>query len=108
LLKRGEILRLRGPRRSSGREQDGPRYCVVVQADALLSLSTVIVAPTSTRAAPASFRPEIRIGDRWTRVMTDHMRAVDPGGLGESEGLVTHADMSEIDRALLTVLGLNC
>jgi mRNA interferase MazF len=107
LLQRGEILRLRGPKRSSGREQDGLRYCVVVQAGPLLGLSTVIVAPTSTRAQPASFRPEIRVGDRWTRVMTDHLRAVDPGRLGESEGLVTHADMNEIDRALLTALGLS-
>jgi mRNA interferase MazF len=34
---------------------------VVLQADELLTLSTVIIAPTSTRAHPASFRPEVQI-----------------------------------------------
>jgi mRNA interferase MazF len=39
---RGEVFRLRAPR---GAEQRGARFAVVVQADELLALSTVLVAP---------------------------------------------------------------
>ncbi|HEX8157242.1 MAG TPA: type II toxin-antitoxin system PemK/MazF family toxin [Solirubrobacteraceae bacterium] len=43
-----------------GHEQHGARYAVVVQADELLGLSTVLVSPTSTRARAATFRPGSR------------------------------------------------
>jgi mRNA-degrading endonuclease toxin of MazEF toxin-antitoxin module len=42
---RGEVYRFRLPRQRS-REQHGARFAVVVQADELLGLSTVLVAPT--------------------------------------------------------------
>ena len=90
-----------------GHEQAGRRFCVVVQSDELASMSTVIVAPTSTRAQPTSFRPEISIGGSRTRVMLEHVQAVDPGRLGESHGLVGYGELEDIDRALLTVLGLD-
>lgn len=41
---RGEIFRLRHPA-SRAREQAGARYGVVVQADELLALGTVLIAP---------------------------------------------------------------
>jgi hypothetical protein len=41
---------------------------VVLQADELLSLSTVIIAPISTRAHAASFRPEVEIDGQWLSV----------------------------------------
>ncbi|HEU0316005.1 MAG TPA: type II toxin-antitoxin system PemK/MazF family toxin [Solirubrobacteraceae bacterium] len=44
---RGEVFRLRGSRDRRGSEQAAPRFAVVVQADELLALSTVLVAPTS-------------------------------------------------------------
>jgi mRNA interferase MazF len=44
---------------------------VVVQADELLGLSTVLVAPTSTRARPAPWRPHIQIAGSQTRVLTE-------------------------------------
>src|SRR4051794_23553898 len=59
---RGDVHRLRAPRSARGHEQQGSRYAVVVQSDAL-PLSTLIVAPTSTSARPASFRPEINLLD---------------------------------------------
>ncbi len=58
---RGELLHLPAPRGVRGREQRGARYAVVVQADEFLGLSTVLVAPTSTSARPASFRPVITL-----------------------------------------------
>ncbi|MDP9319371.1 MAG: type II toxin-antitoxin system PemK/MazF family toxin, partial [Actinomycetota bacterium] len=58
---RGDVHRLRAARGTRGREQAGARYAVVVQSDHL-PLSTWLVAPTSTSARPASFRPEITMG----------------------------------------------
>ena len=79
---------------------------MVVQSD-LLPLSTWLVAPTSTRARPASFRPQIELGDETTRVLVEQTAAVDPGRLGEQVGHVTRAELDAIDAALRTVLGLN-
>src|SRR5262245_10572483 len=73
---RGDVYRLRSARDKAGHEQRGPRYTVALQSDAIL-LSTLIVAPTSTSAQPAIFRPEIEIDGTRTRVLVDQMRAVD-------------------------------
>ena len=48
----------RAPRANRGHEQRGTRFAVVVQSDSL-PLSTLLVAPTSTSARAASFRPRI-------------------------------------------------
>jgi len=69
---RGEVFRLYAPPRSRGHEQSGSRY-VVVQSDQL-PLSTWLVAPTSTSARAASFRPEVEIDGRVTRVLADKPR----------------------------------
>ena len=45
---RGDLYRLRPAKDAAGHEQRGPRYAVAVQSDAIL-LSTLIVAPTSSR-----------------------------------------------------------
>jgi mRNA interferase MazF len=79
---------------------------VVLQADELLALSTVIVAPTSTRALPASFRPEVQIDRERTRVLVEQLGAVDPSRLGESRGLLARDELHDLDRALAIVLGL--
>ena len=47
-MRRGEVYRFRIPR-GVGHEQQGTRFGVVVQADALLPRWVVIVAPTSKR-----------------------------------------------------------
>src|SRR3712207_3945902 len=67
---RGDVYQLRAPRHGCGHEQHGERYGVVVQSD-LLPLSTVLVAPTSTASRAASFRPEVTIGGRVTRVLVE-------------------------------------
>ncbi len=51
---RGEVYRLSA--RGQGHEQKGRRYAVVLQPD-WLTLSTWIVALTSTSARETSFRP---------------------------------------------------
>jgi mRNA interferase MazF len=90
-----------------GHEQAGKRYGVVLQADELLALSTVIIAPTSTRALPASFRPEMVINGAQTRVLVEQIGAVDPSRLGESHVFLARDELRELDRALAIVLGLS-
>jgi mRNA interferase MazF len=106
-VQRGEVYRLRAPRDRRGHEQGGQRYGVVLQAHELLNLSTVIVAPTSTRALPASFRPEVEIDGQLTRVLVEQLGAVDPSRLGESCGVLSFDRLRALDRALAAVLGLD-
>ena len=105
-MQRGEIFRLRAPRPVRGHEQAGRRFGVVLQADELLALSTVIIAPTSANALPASFRPEVEIEGARTRVLVEQLGAVDPSRLGESHGLLARDELHDVDRALAVVLGL--
>lgn len=104
-MTRGEVYRVRLPTRR-GREQAGPRYAVIVQADQLLALSTAIVAPTSRSAAPATFRPEIRIGDEPTRVLVEQLRAVDVERLADLVGRLSAQEQRAVDDALTLVLDL--
>jgi mRNA interferase MazF len=103
---RGEIFRLRLPREARGNEQRGPRYAVVVQADELLALSTVLVSPTSTAAPPRSFRPTIEIDGTPTRVLVEQTTAVSPERLGDSAGRLSAGELRSLDEALTLVLGL--
>lgn len=64
------------------------------------------VAPTSLSARPASFRPEIDVAGERTRVLVEHVGAVDAQRLGDLVGHVTPEEMWGIDEALATVLGL--
>ena len=73
-MTRGEVYRVRLPA-GRGHEQRGRRYGVIVQAEALLGLSTILIAPTSRSAAPATFRPEIEIDGTRTFVLANQMRA---------------------------------
>jgi mRNA interferase MazF len=103
---RGEVFRLRLPRGTRGSEQRGARYAVVVQADELLALSTVLVAPTSTSAPPRSFRPTIEIDGRPTRVLVEQTTAISPERLGESAGRLSGPEQRDLDAALTVVFGL--
>jgi mRNA interferase MazF len=104
-MTRGDIYRVRLPAGRGG-EQRGPRYGVVVQADALLGLSTAIIAPTSRSAAPATFRPEVRVAGDMTRVLVEQLRAVDLHRLDEHVGRLAADEQRAIDEALELVLGL--
>ena len=89
-----------------GRVQHGRRYAVIVQADDLLALSTVVVCPTSTSTPPASFHPVVTIGDDPTRVMCEMVGAVDARALGDHVGHLTVDEMRDVDDALFLVLDL--
>ena len=103
---RGDIYRFRLPK-GVGHGQHGDRFGVVVQANEFLPRSVIIVAPTSRSARPASFRPEIDVAGERTRVLVEHIGAVDAQRLADLIGHVTPEEMWGIDEALATVLGLD-
>jgi len=104
-VQRGDVYELRSPRRV-GHEQQGQRFGVVVQSDALLPRSVVLIAPTSRSARAASFRPEAMINGEITRVLVEQVGAVDINRLGEHVGLVSPEEIWGIDESLMTVFGL--
>jgi mRNA interferase MazF len=104
-VRRGDVFRLRLGRRH-GHEQSGVRYGVIVQSDALMRLSTVLIAPTSTAARPASFRPEIDIDGTETRVLVEQTGAIDVSRLGDHYGHLSVEEQWGVDLALETVLDL--
>lgn len=103
---RGEIVRLAAPRRARGHEQRGARPAVIVQADELLDLSTVLVAPTSRSAAAATFRPAIDLEGTTTRVLTDQLRVIDTQAVKGSLGHLSLGELAAVDDALSLILGL--
>jgi mRNA interferase MazF len=105
-MQRGDIYELRLPK-GVGHEQRGRRLGVVVQSDAMLPRSVVLVAPTSTSARAASFRPLLDVAGQRTRVLVEQVGAVDVTRLGDQVGRVTIDLQWQIDAALLTMLGLD-
>ena len=104
-MRRGDVFELRLPK-GVGHEHQGRRYGVVVQSDALLPRSVVLIAPTSRSARAASFRPEVSIERDSTKVLVEQIGAVDTTRLGDLIGRVSPEEQWGIDEALLTVLGL--
>jgi mRNA interferase MazF len=103
---RGEVFRLRVPRGPRGHELRGNRFAVIVHADELLALGTVLVAPTSTSAPARSFRPVIDVKGRSTRVLVEQITAVHSERLGASVGRLSARELAAVDSALALVFGL--
>jgi mRNA interferase MazF len=102
---RGDIHRLRAPPARRGHEQRGNRFAVVVQSDAL-PLSTWLVAPTSTSARAASFRPDVLLDGVHARVLVEQTAAVNPNRLGIQVGRLTFDELRRVDAALRIVFAL--
>jgi len=103
---RGDVYRLRAPRGTRGHEKQGSRYAVVVQSDDFDVLSTWLVAPTSTSARPATFRPTVEVNGDETLVLAEQTSAVDPSRLGERVGHLEFDELRAVDAALRLVLSL--
>ncbi len=103
---RGEVFRLPARRDARGHEQRGARYAVIVQADEFLHLSTTLVAPTSTGARAASFRPLIAVDGVDTRILVEQTTVVDPQRLGPSAGRLNAGELRAVDDALALILAL--
>jgi mRNA-degrading endonuclease toxin of MazEF toxin-antitoxin module len=102
---RGDVHAIALPTRR-GPVQHGRRFAVIVRADDLVALSTIVVCPSSTSTSPASFHPEVVIGDEPTRVMCEMVGAVDARALGERAGHLTLDETRAVDDALQLVLDL--
>jgi mRNA interferase MazF len=66
----------------------------------------VLLAPTSSAARAASFRPEIEIGGTTTRVLVEQTGAIDISRLGDHHGHLTPEELWGVDLALETVFDL--
>jgi mRNA interferase MazF len=102
---RGDLFRVKAARAATGREQQGARYAVVVQSD-VVQPSTLLVAPTSTSAKWAQYRPEIEVDGTSTRVLIEQTMAVDPQRLGDFAGRLDTQEMTAVNDALKLVLAL--
>jgi mRNA interferase MazF len=102
---RGDVHRIKLPGKR-GHVQEGNRFAVIVQADDLLALSTVVVCPTSRSAFPASFHPEIAVLDTPTQVLCEMIGAIDARALGEQVGHLAHDELRRVEDAATLVLDL--
>ena len=102
---RGDVHAITLPRRR-GHVQHGRRFAVIVQADVLLTLSTILVCPTSSSTPPASFHPEIEVDEEPTRAMCELVGPVDARMLGDQVGHLTLEEMRSVDDALELVFDL--
>jgi len=103
---RGDVCAINLPK-GRGRVQRGQRYAIVVQADDLLGLSTVVICPTSTSAQPASFHPEVEVGTESTRVLCEMVGAVDGRAVGERVAHLSSDDLRAVEDGLELVLELS-
>ncbi len=102
---RGDVHRIKLPGKR-GHVQQVRRYAVIVQADDLLALSTVVICPTSRSAFPASFHPEVTIDEQSTQVLCEMVGAVDARVLGERVGHLSREELRAVEDALLLVLDM--
>lgn len=102
---RGDVHGLTLPGRR-GHVQRARRYGVIVQADDLLALSTVVICPTSRSTPPASFHPDVTVEGESTKVMCEMVGAVDARALGDPVGHLTLEELRRVDDALSLVLDL--
>ena len=105
-MQRGDVVRLVPPSRS-GHEQKSPRFGVVIQSDALMPLSTVLVAPTSQSALSTSFHPPVTIESQPTRVLLEQLAAVDVRRTSKPVARLSVEEMWAVDEALALVVGLH-
>lgn len=102
---RGDVHRIKLPGKR-GHVQQGRRYAVIVQADDLLTLSTVVICPTSRSTFPATFHPEVTIANQSTQVLCEMVGAVDARALGERVGHLSREELRAVEDALLLVLDM--
>lgn len=102
---RGAVYRVDLGDAKRGHEQRGRRLGLVISpADMPWSVATII--PTSTKAQPATFRPELEIAGERTRMLVDQIRTVDTDYIHDLVHYCTRDQMMEVEHALTFYLGL--
>lgn len=104
-LTRGSICSVRLGR-TTGREQSGRRYALIVQSDDLWLLNTVVVVPTSTSARAATFRPELVVAGQRSRALCEQIRTIDAQRMGGVVGVLSAAELASVEDAVQIVLEL--
>ena len=78
----------------------------MLQSNEFEWLNTIVVAPTSTAAQPAIFRPELTLKGKRTRVLLDQVVTADRSRVGAKVGHLAPHEMGEVELALERLLGL--
>lgn len=110
LVQRGDVFRVNFGRRV-GREQEGPRPAIVVQADLYCVLSTLWVIPTSTKARPdIDFHVPVTIQGRRTYALIEQLTTIDKERRIRPENYLerlTPEEMARIDEMMRIFGGLD-
>jgi mRNA interferase MazF len=89
-----------------GHEQRGRRLGLVISIEQT-DWSTVTIAPTSTSAQPAIFRPDVVVAGRETRILIDQIRTIDSSYVtGELVDYLSRDDMAQVEHGLARYFGL--
>jgi len=79
-----------------GREINKTRPCVVVSPDEISALSTVLMAPMTTKGFPLPCRVGCSFKGKKGLILLDQLRAVDKGRLVKNLGAVGKRTQSEL------------
>ncbi|WP_272727802.1 type II toxin-antitoxin system PemK/MazF family toxin [Cellulomonas fimi] len=91
-----------------GHEQGGRRYGVVLAPATGVAWSVVVVVPTSTRAQPARFRPQLELAGQPTVLLVDQLRAVDVDHVhGDPVDHLGPDELAELEHTVSRYLGLD-
>jgi mRNA interferase MazF len=89
-----------------GHEQRGRRLGLVISIEQS-DWSTVTIIPTSTKAQPAVFRPDVVVAGRETRILIDQIRTIDVSYVtGELVDYLSRDDMAQVEHGLSRYFGL--
>lgn len=99
-------------RQQQGHEQSGPRPAIVLQIDAAVS-DTVVVIPLTSNTAAARKPYSILLHPSGTnglrlpsRALVHQMRAVDKDRIESTLGVLSATELEEIENAVRALLGL--
>ena len=103
---RGAVYRVDLGEARRGHEQRGRRYGLVLSPTDM-AWSVITIVPTSTKAQPAVFRPEIELGGVPTRFLVDQLRSIDVSFVhGEPAFFLRRDELEEVEVAVARYLGL--
>jgi mRNA interferase MazF len=89
-----------------GHEQRGRRLGLVISIEQNV-FSTVTILPASTGAQAASFRPDVVIAGRDTKILIDQIRTIDTRYVtGELVDYLSRDDIAQVEHCLSRHLGL--
>lgn len=103
-MEKGDIYRIHPYPASYSRQEI--RLGVIVQSNALLKLSTVLIAPISQNAQCSSFRPKITIKGETAHILIDQIWPIEVSRFGQLVAQLSPEENWAIEEALKIVLDL--